>query len=733
MNSFYQNPFYLLGVTPRENRQRIIEMAEEKSLTLDSDICEKARSDLTNLRVRVSAEIAWLPGLSPKRTADLINILHVNPALILKQSGDLAKRLLELEQQAYELAGERFNLNSFKQVQTILFERLKLPSSKKIPWSQVSTTDGVLQQLALDYPLPRVILEYRELNKQNLPALVRANLLGAAFSRLDPAMSTDDWVQWMLDLAYAIEEIDLEDIMRDINEDRAIAKLTEIKSLSVLEDEFATHRRNYQEAVIAALNRLTTLKLVDIITQAIEVATAVGDQSAPSLLKDLIEGDYQSKTRKFIENEAENVIKFVELIRKSAPKGEETVTALLDRMESVLRKWDKIAQPIQVVMKSSGEEHDISRKLADEIRGLGVDLYNNHGMLNIVTRLTQILQEVFAELPEVVERLDQDSETLESLSVQREQEQRQKKWADDIAKILDALKNSASRKQSINTPIDQLSVMLRQGFKLEIPNELRTTLGYAIRSVGVDLFNEYDLLDEAQRITTMLQNAFADLPEVRKKINQDAIALKEIRDQREQAKRQEQEWRESITFKTELGTDTLSISPSGVRWKNISFTLEQVTRVRWGAVRNSINGIPSGTDYTICFGDNFRLATIVTQKEPVFDSFIDKLWRAVGVRLMTEMLEGLRSDRSYQIGDALIKDYGVEVTKRGFFSNSRVFGNWSELNIWSANGAFFIGMSSDKKAYSELSYIETDNTHIIEAAIRMKLKNNSVKLSSILS
>lgn len=654
MNSFYQNPFYLLGITPRDNRQRIIELAEEKSLTLDSDICDKARSALMNLRVRVAAEIAWLPGLSPKRTTDLINILHQNPNLI---------------------------------------------------------------------------------RKQNLSPLVKANLLGAAFAHLDLGMNTDDWVQWTLDLAYTIEEIDLEETMRDINEDRSIAKLTEIKSLSVLEDEFATHRRSYQEAVITALNRLTTLKLVEIITQAVEIATEVGDQSAPSLLKDLIEGDYQSKTRKFIENEAENVIKFVELIRKSAPKGEDVVKSLLDRMEAVLRKWDKIAQPIQVVMKSSGNEHDVSQKLAYEIRQLGIDLYNQHGMLNIVTRLTQILQEVFAELPEVVERLDEDSETLESLSIQHEQEEKQKKWANDITKILENLKSTASRKQSLNTPIDQLSIMLRQGHQLEIPNELKLAVGYAIRSVGVDLFNEYDLLDEAERVTTMLQNA-SDIPDFRKKLNDDLTAIKEIRTQREQAKRQEQEWRDSITFKVEIGLmfkDTLSISPSGVRWKDLSFTLEQVTRVRWGAVRHSINGIPSGTDYTICFGDNTRLATVTTQKQLAFESFIDKLWRGVCVRLMTKMLEDLRQGQSYRIGDAVINDHGAEINKSGFFSSSRVYGNWSELKVWSADGSFFIGMNSDKKAYSELSYIGTDNTHILEAAIRMKFKNNNAKLSSILS
>lgn len=655
MNSFYQNPFYLLGVTPRDNRQRIIEMAEEKSLTLDSDICDKARADLTNLRVRIAAEIAWLPGLSPKRTTDLINILHVNPDSI---------------------------------------------------------------------------------RKQNLPPLARANLLSAAFDGLKPAINTDEWVQWLLDLAYTIEEIDLEEVIRDINEDRMIAGLTEIKSLTILEDEFTTHRRNYQETVIAALNRLSTLKLVDIITQAVEIATEVGDQSAPTLLKDLIEGDYQSKTRTFIEKEAENVTRFVELIQKSAPKGEETVTLLVDRMEQVLLKWDKIAQPIQVVMKSSGNEHDISQKLAYQIRQLGVDLYNEHGMINTATRITQILQGVFAELPEVVERLDEDSETLESLSIQREEEERQQKWANDLLQLLDTLKSAASKKQSVNPIINQIPLILKQGDPLEIPDEMRSALGLAIRSLSVDLFNEHDLLDEAEQLTTMLQNAFSDLPDVFKMVNTDAEALKGIRQQREEAKHQEQKWRESITFNVQLGLmfkDTLSISPSGVRWKDLSFTLEQVSRVRWGAIRHSVNGIPSGTDYTICFGDSHRLATVTTQKQHIFESFIDKLWRAVGVRLMTDMLEKLSKGYTYNIGDAKINDYGVEMTKHGFFSSSRVYSHWSDLKVWSANGAFCIGMKSDQKVYSAFSYIEADNTHIFEAAIRMKFKNNSDRLSSILS
>ncbi|MDC0067458.1 DNA polymerase I [Gammaproteobacteria bacterium] len=82
-----------------------------------------------------------------------------------QQSRELEKHLHELEQEAYGLAGEEFNLGSPKQLQQIFFEKLELPVIKKTPKGQPSTAEPVLQELALDYPLPRVIMEYRGLSK----------------------------------------------------------------------------------------------------------------------------------------------------------------------------------------------------------------------------------------------------------------------------------------------------------------------------------------------------------------------------------------------------------------------------------------------------------------------------------------------------------------------------------------------------------------------------------------
>jgi DNA polymerase-1 len=81
------------------------------------------------------------------------------------QSHELGKEMLALEEKAYAAAGQPFNLNSPKQIQEILFERQKLPVKKKTPSGQPSTDEDVLAELALDYPLPKLLLDYRALAK----------------------------------------------------------------------------------------------------------------------------------------------------------------------------------------------------------------------------------------------------------------------------------------------------------------------------------------------------------------------------------------------------------------------------------------------------------------------------------------------------------------------------------------------------------------------------------------
>lgn len=89
----------------------------------------------------------------------------IDPVKLENQGKELQKRLSELEQETFMLAGLHFNINSPKQLQEILFQKLNLPILQKTPTGQASTADSVLQELAIDFALPRLIIEYRSLSK----------------------------------------------------------------------------------------------------------------------------------------------------------------------------------------------------------------------------------------------------------------------------------------------------------------------------------------------------------------------------------------------------------------------------------------------------------------------------------------------------------------------------------------------------------------------------------------
>jgi hypothetical protein len=261
-----------------------------------------------------------------------------------------------------------------------------------------------------------------------------------------------------------------------------------------------------------------------------------------------------------------------------------------------------------------------------------------------------------------------------------------------------------------------------------------------VRGLAIHMFNEHGKLDFSQQLTNMLQEVFAEVGEVAERTAEDADALGEIAEQRvrliEDAKNKAEEWRREITYEADVGAifkDKLRISPEGIEWKGRRWDLDSISRVRWGGTRHSVNGIPTGTTYSIIFGNGSNYASIELKKEAIYSNFIDRLWRAVGVRLLTEYLEGLRDGKKYRFGSAVMSDHGMELERKKLFgSNERVFCRWGELVIWNGAGVFCIGKKEDKKLAAAFSYQEEDNIHVLEAAIRMFWKRGGDRLSCLL-
>ena len=541
--ALHQSAFAVLGVTTRDDRRRIVELAEEKSLELDHDVCQKARSDLTNPRTRLGVEIAWLPGVSPRKAGQLVENLLNEPMAIREESG--------------------------------------------------------------------------------LPTLAHLNLLAAAFETVDGKHDADDLAEFIVETAYLAEELTPDEVLRDINEDRVASRFPEVNSLNQIEAELTERKRYYRTAIKDALDRLPPMTLIKVMTDAVARLTSGGEVHAPGLIDDLVDS-YEVETQGILQQEGENVRKLIKAARDHADSGEAAIKPYVDKLDAVARNWDKIAQPIQLSSKARGIDHEASRDLAYEIRSLAIDLFNKHDMLTQSQRLTGLIQELFAEVPEIADRVEQDAD-----------------------------------------------------------------------------------------------------------------ALADIFQQRKQASARRDEWASEITYRAEIGVmfkDTLSISPQGVSWKGQNFPLDSITRVRWGGVSHSVNGVPTGTTYTIAFGNRSSEAVVELKKQNIYSTFIDKLWRAVCVRLLTEMLEALKEGRSLHFGDALLHDDGITLVKRKFLgSNEQVRCSWDRVHVWSADGSFCIGAKDDKKINAGISYIHGANTHILEQAIRMGFKKPGMRrLSELL-
>src|SRR5687767_1569691 len=147
-----------------------VEVSRATQYAAERTDCTLALHSLLHPKIEADSKLAFVYGSIEMPVLPVLWRIERNGVLLDRakleaQSHELGKEILALEQKAFEAAGQPFNLGSPKQIQEILFERQKLPVKKKTPSGQPSTDEDSLAELALDHPLPRLILEHRALSK----------------------------------------------------------------------------------------------------------------------------------------------------------------------------------------------------------------------------------------------------------------------------------------------------------------------------------------------------------------------------------------------------------------------------------------------------------------------------------------------------------------------------------------------------------------------------------------
>jgi len=260
-------------------------------------------------------------------------------------------------------------------------------------------------------------------------------------------------------------------------------------------------------------------------------------------------------------------------------------------------------------------------------------------------------------------------------------------------------------------------------------------LAIAIRDLAITLHNEHGFVDTPARITAFLNDHFGLLDTVADQVSQDLAYLKEAEEGKKKSEAERTEFEREITYSAEIGVmfkDKVSISPAGVSWQNNHIALEAVTRLRWGGTRHSVNGIPTGTAYMIMLGDGRSSFTINTRKGDIYGNLVDRIWRAIGGRLLLVTVGRLRSGESIRFGTAIVRDDGVTLVRHKMFgSNEPVALSWHQVNIWSQDGNFFLGSRTDKKVYVGISYQNDDNVPVLENLIRAFFKTGKDRISEM--
>ena len=531
-----ENPFHILGASPRDDRRRIVELAEERSLSLDPAVCAQARADLTHPRNRLVAEVAWLPGLEPGHVAEIMERIQRTPS---------------------ELTW--------------------------VPGHHV---------------------------------LAKANMLASALNGLGGARTSDSLHLGILELAALTDMFHAEKVRALINKERALSGFPEVLETSAVEEALAERRKHYRTAIKNALDELPPRALVGIVTLVVVQGTSFGTRNAPVLIDDVVSTS-EVEAQRFLDAEARNVELLVEAVRRGLEQKRPLplIQRLLTRIEEVVTNWDGVAQPIQLSALSRGVDHDLSHRVA-------------------------------------------------------------------------------------------------------VP----------VRSLAVELFNQYGLIEESTYLTNLLQSAFREVPRVAEVTQTDAQALEEIAQKRDAAK---EEWERDIFYETMVGMPSprpFKMSSAGIEWNGVRWPLESITRVRWGGVTDGATG---ESQFTIALGNEASLATLVTHSQVVYSAITQKLWRAVGNRLLIEMLIALGQGKRLSFGDAIVEDHGIEFARHQYQGDpARVRGSWGQIHFESSNGNLLLRHKQEYSAYAVLPYLMVDNTHVLDAAIRNLLETKFPVLMS---
>lgn len=322
--------------------------------------------------------------------------------------------------------------------------------------------------------------------------------------------------------AYAT--LDAEELTESINKKRAEANLSPAQSRDI-QTELGRKREEIRQLISEKLSAADEDAYIQIVTRLAEEFVADNTYTNSIVLSDVID-QYEIKMQSVLVESTEAIKKHI--ARITNPTYNANIPIEIETLIREVKKWDKLAQPLQLKSQASGMPHVISEGLGKEIRDLALFLNNEKGLAKEASVLVNAMKSVFAELGVLSTQLQSDSVILDSLL-------KAQKNTDEIISELKALEKEAedikskAEWHSVNAFVNHIKVFNQHLNAFDLDTETRTmvreNLCLMARATAIDLHNTKRETAYALFIANALVEEFNDLPTIIAKLNDDVAIL----------------------------------------------------------------------------------------------------------------------------------------------------------------------------------------------------------------
>lgn len=433
-----------------------------------------------------------------------------NPFHILgATTQDSRQRIIELAQEANLLS----DTDECDAARDILIHPKKRITAEVawLPGFDAFDTDKVLKQLkSPDEQLLHIIEPTH---------IALANILVSGLSRL-PVHAADIYVDWILTIAKAAEAINPETVCATFNADRSSAGFPQISDMITIEEAIQTQKKHYRTIITVIMEKIDVIERAQMMTTLVEKAIGNQISRCPPLIDDLVTS-YEYGVKQTLENKQKLIEAQDKQIRDRVnTNSSDTLSSLsslsttsgymlteaVNQLIDTVKEWDTIAQPIQLSKRSRGERHNESFKIAAQCRDIAAGPLLEQKNYDMACKIVNMLQDVFAEVPELLEYIKtftQDLEQQISFIKQLDMFEKIKTHTEDIKKSVDAYNSDY-----LLAPLITELIQTIKTWDTSAPVEANRAVVIVVRNIALHLWNKHLKLDEATKIIEILINIF---------------------------------------------------------------------------------------------------------------------------------------------------------------------------------------------------------------------------------